>query len=194
MKRMERTMDKHSFKKFAAILLAGCFCFLCFPSCRQKDDYHGKGYTQEELLSTFASQKQLFHETADVIIENQAFWENARKYQNAGPASLMSPNDTLKMNLFTQTQQQTLKNFFDQIQPYQISLENKHTSQQDVMIHFVNKNYSSEDNDGFTIVYYFGDKTGVIGYESNDFEKWISNRKDTYSNFIVLEDNWFLYY
>ena len=89
MKSMERTMDKHSFKKFAAILLAGCFCFLCFTSCKQKDDYHGKGYTQEELISTFTSQKQLFHETADVIIENQAFWENARKYQSAGPASLM---------------------------------------------------------------------------------------------------------
>lgn len=187
---MERTMDKHSFKKFAAILLAGCFCFLCFTSCKQKDDYLCGTYKQEELLLLFESQRSLFDDVAKLMIENDSFWEEGRRYEDDAHAWIMSPNDSSKMDLFSEVQQQILKDFFYLTRPYQISLNYKYSAEQTITI-----TYTNEDRtDSYIIQYYCGDKTALNFYGRNAYKDWISYYKNSYHTFIDLNDDWSFYY
>lgn len=166
------------------LLLIGLASFLISLASREKDSYEWKAYKHEDLTSLFQNQKSMFDKVVKVIATNEKFWDEAREYEGSAHADIMSPNNNKIMNLFTQSGQDTLRDFFDKTKPYEISLRNK----QYVTITYINK----DKTDAFEFAYYY-DKTAVGIYGRTDYSEWISGTKDTYKDFISMGGDWFFY-
>lgn len=166
------------------LLLIGLSSLLIRLTSHEKDGYEWKTYKYEELISLFQDQKPIFYKVAKLVATNEKFWDQARESENSGHADIMSPNDNKIMALFTQSEQDTLRDFFSKTRPYEISLKNKQ---------YITITYTNEDKtDSFNLTYYY-DKTAVNIYGRTDYSDWLSWAKHNYKNFADLGGEWFLY-
>lgn len=89
-------------RKIICILL--CIAVLCgLSSCKEKDDYQCQGQNAEKMIALFQQDPEMFQEIAVIFINNRAFWEKARRYEDDVHAFLMSPNETEKCIHFPKT-------------------------------------------------------------------------------------------
>ena len=130
---------------FISILLF----FLIGTSCHSDDPYQWQGRDKEEMINLFHSNPAPFQELADIFIQNDTFWEKARRDEEAAHAWIMSPNDMEKMQYFTDEEQKIIREFFEKTTPYEVSVN----SQRTFTIVYIN----TEKTDGFTFAYYYGD-------------------------------------
>ena len=170
--------------KHRIIILFSVFFLLFCTACTPKDDYQWEGHSKEEILTLFQSNPDMFQQIADIFINNETFWEKARRDEEAAHATLDSPNDTEKMSYFSEEEQNVIRDFFEQTTPYLLSL-NPSTFTFD----YINEDHTSS----FTFAYYFGDKTEKSSKTETMYELWIKGQKGFYSDFQDLGNYWFFY-
>lgn len=78
---------------------------------QRKDDYQCQGQNAEKMIALFQQDPEMFQEIAVIFINNRAFWEKARRYEDDVHAFLMSPNETEKMHTFSEDEQAAIRTF-----------------------------------------------------------------------------------
>lgn len=167
------------------IILFIAFFLLFCTACTSQDNYKWEGHSKEEVLTLFRSNQKMFQQVSDIFINNETFWEKARRDDESAHATIKSPNDTEKINYLSEEEQNIIRDFFEQTTPYMLSLNNPST----FTIDYINEDHPS----GFTLAYYFGDKTEKSYNGETMYDAWIIGQKDTYSDFQDLGNNWFFY-
>lgn len=171
-------------RKIICILL--CIAVLCgLSSCKEKDDYQCQGQNAEKMITLFQQDPEMFQEIAVIFINNRAFWEKARRYEDDVHAFLMSPNETEKMRTFSEDEQAAIRTFFEKTTPYMIIVN----AEPYFVIDYVNE----ERTAGFTLAYYYGDKTTKTDSGTTEYEDWVSLYKHRYTDFRELGNDWFFY-
>ena len=159
--------------------------FLIGTSCHSDNPYQWQGRDKEEMINLFHSNPAPFQELADIFIQNDTFWEKARRDEEAAHAWIMSPNDMEKMQYFTDEEQKIIREFFEKTTPYEVSVN----SQRTFTIVYIN----TEKTDGFTFAYYYGDMSSESYTGQTLYEEWISGQKSSYPDFRELGSNWLFY-
>ena len=171
-------------RKIICILL--CFAVFCgLSSCKEKDDYRCQGQNAEKMIALFQQDPEMFQEIAVIFINNRAFWEKARRYEDDVHAFLMSPNETEKMHTFSEDEQAAIRTFFEKTTPYMIIVN----AEPYFVIDYVNE----ERTAGFTFAYYYGDKTTKTDSGTTEYEDWVFLYKHRYTDFRDLGNDWFFY-
>ena len=137
------------------------------------------------MIALFQQDPEMFQEIAVIFINNRAFWEKARRYEDDVHAFLMSPNETEKMHTFSEDEQAAIRTFFEKTTPYMIIVN----AEPYFVIDYVNE----ERTAGFTFAYYYGDKTTKTDSGTTEYEDWVSLYKHRYTDFRELGNDWFFY-
>ena len=108
---------------FALLLVGGMFYQYWY---KPRNGYQPQQHTNEELLLLFEENRPLFDEVAQIIAQNDRFWNEAKSHKDDPYDThpwIGSPDEKKKMKLFTEEEQAVLRTFFETIGPYMIILD-----------------------------------------------------------------------
>lgn len=163
------------------ILFLGLIC--CFSACKSSDSYEWGTYSIDEVQEMYQKNNNDFQEVADIIINNQTFWQKGRRDSESVHAWIDTPFDQKKLSPFSSDEQQVIINFFNNTKPYMLSLDEKK---------YISITYINEDRTGgYTVVFY---PSGSDKDENFDFYRWKGYIEANYDHFIILSGEWYLYY